>query len=205
MNECMEPEVQEMLPDLLHRTLDTPSRARVEAHLAGCAVCTEDLRVLRTVADAAVFAPAIDVDRIVRQIPPYKGVAPVAHAPARSRIVSWLVAASLLLVVGGGGSLLVVQQKDLGPRVVAASTPPVTTAPSAEQQVAVAPSAAAPASTASTAKPTHALAIAAGVDGLSDGDLRQLMNDMDSFDALPSAEPEPVIPVDGADNLNQGF
>src|SRR5437763_15666719 len=108
MNKCMEPEVQEMLPDLFHRTLDAPSGARVEAHLAGCAVCTEDLRVLRTVADAAVFAPAIDVDRIVRQIRPYKGVVPVAQVPARSRVVSWLLAASLLLVVGGGRLLLVV-------------------------------------------------------------------------------------------------
>src|SRR3954463_10498397 len=132
MNECMEPEVQEMLPDLLHRTLDARAKARVEAHLAGCEVCTEDLSVLRTVADAAVFAPSIDVDRIVRQIPPYKGIVPVAQAPARSRIVSWVVAASLLLVVAGGGSLLVVQQKDPGSRVVAANTPPVSTAPAAE-------------------------------------------------------------------------
>src|SRR3954466_6740 len=137
MNKCMEPEVQEMLPDLLHRTLDARSNARVEAHVAGCASCTEDLSALRIVADAAVFAPTIDVDRIVRQIPPYKGVIPVAQAPARSRIVSWLVAASFLLVVGGG-SLLVVQQKDLGPRVVAVKTPPVSTALSAEQEVAVA-------------------------------------------------------------------
>src|SRR3954465_14363247 len=118
MNECMQPEVQEMLPDLLHRTLDARAKARVEAHLAGCAVCAEDLSVLRTVADAAVFAPSVDVDRIVRHIPPCKGIVPVAQVPARSRIVSWLVAASLLLVVAGRGSLLRGAQKGFGTRRV---------------------------------------------------------------------------------------
>ena len=196
MNECIEPDLQEMLPDLLHRTLDARATARVETHLAGCASCTQELAVLRMVAEAAVFAPSVDVDRIVRQIPPYKSIAPVAQAPARTRIVSWLVAASLLVVAAGGGSLLMVQQKSPATRVAERSLPAVSvTVP--ETSVAMAP--------APVAQPAHALTIAAGVDGLSDGDLRQLMNDMDSFDALPSAEPEPVIPVDGSDNLNQGL
>jgi hypothetical protein len=49
----------------------------------------------------------------------------------------------------------------------------------------------------------HALAMATGVDGLSDNNLRQLMNDMDSFDALPTTEPEAVISVDNGDGLDQ--
>jgi hypothetical protein len=200
----MESELQEMLPDLLHRKLDARATARVEAHLAACATCTEELSVLRTVAEAAVFAPAIDIDRIVRQIPPYRGVTPVAEAPARSRIVSWLVAASLFVVVAGGGSLLMVQQKDSGSRITANALPPAVV-PSRDQSVAIAPAPGVAASATRSVQPTHALTIAAGVDGLSDGDLRQLMNDMDSFDALPAAEPGPVIPVDAADDLNQGL
>ncbi|MEA2765992.1 MAG: hypothetical protein QOK07_2396, partial [Gemmatimonadaceae bacterium] len=43
---------------------------------------------------------------------------------------------------------------------------------------------------------THALALAADVDGLSDGNLVQLMNDMNRFDALPATESDPVISVD---------
>jgi hypothetical protein len=39
------------------------------------------------------------------------------------------------------------------------------------------------------------------VDNLSDGNLVQLMNEMDRFDALPAAEPEPVISVDSGDSL----
>ena len=54
------------------------------------------------------------------------------------------------------------------------------------------------------ARPPHALALAAGVEDLSDNDLRQLMTDMNNFDALPSAEPEPVFAVETGDNP-QGF
>jgi hypothetical protein len=47
--------------------------------------------------------------------------------------------------------------------------------------------------------------MATGVDGLSDNNLRQLMNDMNSFDALPTTEPEPVISVDNGDGLDQSI
>jgi len=47
----------------------------------------------------------------------------------------------------------------------------------------------------------HSLALAAEADGLSDGGLVQLMNDMDTFDALPGSEPDPVISVDSGDSL----
>jgi hypothetical protein len=204
MNECIEPDLQEMLPDLLHRKLDARTQARVETHLAGCASCAEELGVLRTVAEAAIFAPAIDVDRIVRQIPPYKGVPAVVQTPARSRIVSWLVAASLLIVAAGGGSLLMVQQRAPS-RSVATTGGELAPVTVPQPSVAIAPTPDASTPRATSAAPAHALTIAAGVDGLSDGDLRQLMNDMDNFDALPSAEPEPVIPVDATDNLDQGL
>ncbi len=170
MNNCIERDIQEMLPDLLHGRLDTTARARVEAHLTTCSACAEDVEVLRAVKAAAVFIPAIDADRVVRQVRPYRTVVPAARAPSRSRAVSWLVAASLAIVVLGGGSVLMIQ-----PRGSVAPTPS-----------------------------NHSLAIATGVDGLSDTNLRQLMNDMSGFDALPAAEPEPVISVDNTDSLDQG-
>jgi anti-sigma factor RsiW len=203
MNKCIEVDIQEMLPDLLHGKLDASARARVEAHVASCEECTEELEVLRTVKSAAVFIPPIDVDRVVRQIPPYRLIVPAAQAPARTRVVSWLVAASLAVVVLGGGSLLMIQQKPLTQRLATShSTQSGATAP---DQVARggATSIATPSGTASAAPHTHSLAMATGVEGLSDNSLRQLMNDMDSFDALPTTEPEPVISVDSGDNLDQ--
>jgi anti-sigma factor RsiW len=197
----MEIETREMLPDLLHGKLDTSARARVEKHVAGCEECREELEVLRTVKAAAIFAPTIDVNRVVGHIAPYARIAPEVEAPARSRVVSWLVAASFLVVIAGGGSLLVVQQKDsVAPYATATTSPranvvstPVRVPSAGENDVA------------SVERPVvHTLALASGVETLSDNDLRQLMTDMDSFDALPNAEPEPVMNVDNGDNSDQG-
>ncbi|HEV2016777.1 MAG TPA: zf-HC2 domain-containing protein [Gemmatimonadaceae bacterium] len=206
MNRCTELDIKEMLPDLLHGKLDADARARVEAHVVSCEECTEEVEVLRTVKSVAVFIPAIDVDRVVRQIPPYRTIVPAAQAPARSRVVSWLVAASLVVVVLGGGSLLMIQmQPTLTPvATVDHSGLPDRASTQAEKPVGIAPIIA-PNGTGISAKPTtHALALATGVDGLSDNNLRQLMNDMNNFDALPATEPGPVISVDNGDGLDQG-
>jgi predicted anti-sigma-YlaC factor YlaD len=198
MNNCIELDIQEMLPDLLHGTLDATAKARVETHLARCAACAEDLEMLRTVKAAAVFIPAIDVNRVVGQIPPYRSIVPAAQAPARSRAVSWLVAASLAVVVLGGGSLLMIQPRPSVAPVasVGRTLPPVGASSEPGSSGGIAPVGATP--------PAHALAMATGVDGLSDTNLRQLMNDMNGFDALPAVEPEPVISVDNTDSLDQG-
>jgi anti-sigma factor RsiW len=203
MNKCTEVDVQEMLPDLLHGKLDARARARVEAHVATCEDCAEDMEVLRTVKSAAVFIPAIDVDRVVRQIPPYRVIRPAAQVPARSRVVSWLVAASLAVVVLGGGSLLMIQQKPLAQRVVISDGPDQRGAATRPLPKAVAGGGQKP--PVSLELRPHALAMATGVDGLSDNNLRQLMNDMDSFDALPTTEPEPVISVDNGDGVDQSI
>jgi hypothetical protein len=205
MNNCVERDIQEMLPDLLHGSLDAGARKRVEAHLAECEGCTEELGVLRTVATAVVFAPAIDVDRIVRQIPPYTMPTPAVEKPAPSRITAWLVAASLLVVAASGGSLLMGHRVNAGKQV--ALKPPVqyAPAPASRPDAPAVAMVASPSTSPASARPAHDLALAAGMDGLSDGDLRQLMDDMDSFDALPAAEPEPVISVDGSDNLDAGY
>ncbi len=200
MNKCIDTEIQEMLPDLLHGSLDGRERRRVEAHLATCESCREDLDVIRTVKGAAVFAPAIDVDRVVRQIPPYRMIVPGVEAPARSRMVSWLVAAAVILVFVGGGSLLISKQLKTTPAQVAStgSEPvkviPATTAKDSQPT---------PVTKVEAPAPAHprALALASDIDGLSDGNLVQLMNDMNQFDALPSTEPEPVIAVDSGDSL----
>jgi anti-sigma factor RsiW len=205
MNKCTELDIREMLPDLLHGTLEPEARARVEAHVASCVECAEELKVLLTVKSAAVFIPAIDVDSVVRQIPPYRSIVPVAQAPARSRVVSWLVAASLVVVVLGGGSLLMIQKT---PAVVPVASVDHS-APGRGSTQTVKPGPVAPLgpsndSAISTEPAPHALALATAVDGLSDNNLRQLMTDMNSFDALPATEPGPAISVDNSDSLDQG-
>ena len=201
MNNCTEIEIQEMLPDVLHGSLDGRERARLEAHLLTCESCRGDLDVLRAVKSAAIFAPAIDVDRVVRQIPPYGTILPGVEKPAQRRVVQWLVAAAVVVGIVGG-SLVVSKQFRTGQPPVAVIVPEsigIAKAPKVERNPLPVPS---PQVTevSATSRP-QALALSTDVDNLSDGNLVQLMNEMDKFDALPAAEPEPVISVDSGDSL----
>ena len=174
MSNCMEREIQEMLPDVLHGTIRPADRARIDAHLASCGPCREELDVLRAIHGAAVFTPSIDVESIVRQLPPYGIMVP---APVERRVrtpgMRWLAAAGFALIAFGAGSVLVNRDE------------PVT-------------------QTAAVAVPTsEALTLASGLDGLSDGELVQLMNEMNGFDALPASEPEAVFAVDASTSTEQ--
>lgn len=166
MNECMEREIQDLLPDVLHGTVGAAERTRVEAHLASCALCRRDLEVLRAVQSAAVFTPAIDVPGIVRRIPPHGITVPAVERPARSPVVKWLVAAALALVAIGGGSALLTHGDAIEQERIGAGAPAAS------------------------------LVLASGLDELSDRGLVQLMSEMSSFDALPANEPEPVFGED---------
>jgi hypothetical protein len=205
MNDCMNVEIQEMLPDLLHESLAASERTRIETHLASCAACVDELRVLQLVKSAAVFEPTIDAGSIVRQIPPYRTILPASQKPARSRMVTWLTAASVAVVVALVGGVMTLNHS-AGPAAVAAR-PVDTNAPSttrvAGTEVVVAPSAVTASNTGAAPSRAHALALAADVDGLSDGSLVQLMDDMTAFDGLPAAEPEPMLTVDSGDSSGQ--
>ena len=187
MNKCTNSEIQDLLPDLEHGKLSTAARQSVEAHLAGCESCREDLRIIRTVKSAAVFEPTINVDSVVRQIPPYRMPMPAAEAPARGRVVQWLVVAALGVLLIGGGTLLrdrqssadrVARTEQPSPTVIAETLSPLPAVPVA------------------TERHTPALSLAADVGELSDGNIQQLMDELDQFDALPTPEPEPVFAVD---------
>ena len=204
MNECANADIREMLPDLLHGNLPAAERNRVESHLAGCVECTGELGVLRKVKSAAVFAPAIDVNGIVRQIPPYQRITPVTERPAVKRGVMWLVAGALALVIGGGGSLLMQQRGSVVATAIAPDLPPATHAAPAPIAVPVTePVGSGESTVAQSNVRTHSLALATDVASLDDASLIQLMDDMDGFDGLPSAEPEPVLQVDSGEGLEQ--
>ena len=189
MNKCTNSEIQDLLPDLEHGKLSAAVRQMVEEHVAGCDSCREDLQIIRTVKGAAVFAPSIDAESIVRQIPPYRMPVPAKEAPARGRVVQWLVAAAVgVLLIGGGTLLKNRQQNQTGDRLVV--TPPSVIIPES-----VAPSNAATVATNVSEQP-RALALVADVGELTDGNLQQLMDEMVSFDALPNPEPEPLFAVD---------
>src|SRR6185503_20767170 len=70
MSDCLNVEMRELLPEYLNGTLAATRRAEVEAHLAGCAECADELTVLRLVREAyAAEAPAVNVNAIVAALP----------------------------------------------------------------------------------------------------------------------------------------
>lgn len=205
MNKCANSEIQELLPDLLHDSLSESERRRVEAHIAGCAACAEELEVLRAVKSAAVFVPVIDANRIAHQIPPYRTIAPVREQPSRTRTLTWLVAAGMLIVAATVGGVLKVRgttEVASAPKAQVATNnqlPPV-----ADTELASSSPATRTVPAALPAAPrTHSFALATDVDGLSDDNLMQLMDDMGTFEVLPAAEPEPVFAVDAGENSGQ--
>jgi hypothetical protein len=187
MNKCTNSEIQDLLPELEHGKLSAAMRQSVEEHIAGCESCREDLRVIRTVKSAAVFTPAINVESVVRQIPPYRMPVPAKEAPARRRVVQWLVAATVGVLLIGGGTLLKNRQSADNGVAVSEPSPPAMIGETLPAM---------PSVPVGTAAHTPALALVADVRELSDGNLQQLMDELDNMDALPNSEPEPVFAVD---------
>jgi hypothetical protein len=118
-------------------------------------------------------------------------------------MVSWLVAAGFAVAVIGGGALVVTNQSRPS-RSVASSASTTPSQPSQPETVTPADPIGTNAGTvADNSGQPHALALASAADlsDLSDGNLVQLMNDMNNFDALPGSEVEPVIAVDSSDSI----
>lgn len=204
MNDCPNADVRDLLPDLINDRLDEATRRMVEAHLAHCADCRDELAVLRDVRATMRHTPAVDVAGIVAALPAYR-------APARRSWVGWRIAAAITVVAAGASSLVVVRGGARAPTVdsvamtitkgsespVAVSTParsessavvPSVT-PAAPHSPAPAPAAGGQATTAAPRERELAMAGGALTD-LSDRELATLLKDIESMDALPSVDVE---------------
>lgn len=213
MYDCVNVEVRESLPDLLNGRLDEAARARVEAHLLGCADCAAELETLRAVRSAfgagGSGAAGIDIAGIVAALPRLAepgaanqgdGSRAPAVRPMR-RWVDWRVAAALTMITVGGLSVAVANRtaREPDPHVIGVDTPAVPAAPSA-----VSPSAPA-GSTEASAPPAAAhpaLTFGGGVRDLEADEIEALLAALDEIDSapvMPAAEPDrgPLIPIDG--------
>jgi anti-sigma factor RsiW len=213
MFDCANVEMRELLPELAAGTLDADARARVEAHVAGCAECASELETLRLVRASFTGAPVLDTRRIVAAIPrpPLQGSRPASPTPRVARWVDWRIAAALTMITVGGLSVAVTQRHrtdrrgpidsavvsdiDSAVRMTEAPTPP--SQPRASDTGRVRPPT-------GTTRPTQAASkaqLAFGRDDdLDDASLRELLAVLDEIDrgpVAPSAEPDPssVLPV----------
>ena len=194
MNDCQNVTMREALPELLHGQLADGERRLVEAHLVECAECTDELAILRAVL-ASAPTPSVDAGRIVAMIAPYRGAEVASTSttvvggvaaesqpdiiPLRPRGVRYarfsrlqLAAALALAAVGISTATVVARGRQHAPVASVAAH-------------------------ASAAAQDRGVALVATAD-LSDTQLATLINDMNSMQALPPAEPEPIAPaVDG--------
>lgn len=163
MRDCVNGEVRDRLPELVHERLSATERGAVLAHVSGCAECAAELALLHELRGALAVAPAVDVSRIMASLPPAPGAAvpvgdpkvvPIGAARRRAPAVRaswggrWRVAAAIATLMVGGTSvgILTRQRGDAG------VAPAVRTADGSSPRGAPAP--AAPAPVAGAAAPT---------------------------------------------------
>lgn len=200
MTECPNGDVRDALPDYMNERLDPERRREVESHLAGCAVCRDELSLLRALRATVRRAPAIDVEAIAASIPPYR-------APnGRTWATSGRIAAAIAAIAIGGTSIVLLREPPgttpvevtpsvaIAPTTTQHSTPPVVAAPATAEPPGVTRTA--PAPTAGSAGAVRELAIAGGsIADLSDRELSTFVEGIESLDGVPSAELETLEPV----------
>jgi anti-sigma factor RsiW len=223
MTECTNGELRDLLPELVNGRLDAETGQRVEAHLASCEVCADELVLLRSLRPALMRAPAIDAERIAAAVRA-QTAAGASSATTRAGIARrWKVAiaASALLAAGALGYVARVHRGPGTPEVAATPAPPggarkTGTPPQkapesahapipASPQVAVAPPhLTAPMPTAPTS--LASTAVLDNVSDLSDDEVRTLTASLDKLSAVPDADPSPGIDPLGAslDDLSVG-
>ena len=194
MSDCVNTEVRDALPDLLHGRLSALDTATMKAHVESCPDCRAELELLRAVNASAPIAPMLDYARIAASVPAYGGVA--VSAPSRTHVRSRfrniaLIAASAVVAFAGWS---LTRSSDYARSELSPSS------------VATAPAAASPSASVEATSPTvsnsavkgetqvASLSLVGSTQDLSDADLEQLMSDLDGLDVLPAAEPQSVTP-----------
>jgi anti-sigma factor RsiW len=173
MTDCPNVEIREWLPDYLSGTLASSRRVEVEAHVADCQDCQEELAVLRLVREAYAEAPAVNVGAIVGALP-RPSARPVIQPATRTwrRSHAFQIAAAVSFIALGGLSLTVARSFFNGTGAVGPIDSVVAV------QTATMASADAP-----------AISFAGGVSDLVDEDLEALLSALESIEALPVTEP----------------
>ena len=210
MTDCPNAEVRDLLPEYAHARLGAVDRARVEAHLAGCAECAAELSLIRAASRALGAAPRVDVARIVAALPAAPapetaGVTPLAPRRVRraapARWGSWRQAAAIAAVAVGAVGLAVVGRQtapsrpgELSP-IVSESLAPGSAVPTESVDVARGESTGAPSGEPAGEPRVVVSSLSGGLGDLSDDALRSLLGEIDDLSGAPGTEPAAVLPV----------
>ncbi len=231
MADCSNVEIREMLPERVGGALSAADTARVDAHLASCALCRSELALIQAARRVLRVSPAIDVARIASAVveattapsrPQLVGSA-MRAAPSpvwtRLRWVGWKAAAAIAVAAAGAGTFATWHSANEpvsapnGAEVAAraAQSPPTTSAAVVAHRdtaTAVIPAMTAAAPRARTA--VAELAIGGALSDLSDRDLETLLGDLGDQgavapDAASFEEPDVTEPSVGITAAWEGF
>ena len=187
--ECGNGDMRDQLPEYLNARLDAASRATIEAHLAACAACADELAFLQSARDS-FETPIADIAAGVRAS---QQVRVVRHEPTARwgawRVARWQIAAGVSFLLVGGVTLQLLRRGDAS----AAADRPMRDSVAAMVPSGVAPasSTALPAAETLAARTPTASAPARGaLSDLTDEQLQQLLDAIDGADFVPGVETE---------------
>jgi len=198
MNDCVNAEMRDQLPEVLHDRLPANVRADLVVHVAACADCREELELLRALrATLAARAPRVDVASIVSALP--KPPSQAARPKARRTWADWRIAAAITVLAVGGSSVALINRTPHPGRVDVAhpivdSTPTITAERTASSKT--------PSDTNQDREPSGGLGMSGRLDDLDDAQVEALINEIENMKAVPITEPEPVSMKVGLRNVS---
>ncbi|MEX1186974.1 MAG: zf-HC2 domain-containing protein [Gemmatimonadaceae bacterium] len=195
MNDCVNGEIRDVLPELVSGTLPAGEVARVQEHVRACAECAAEVELLRTARAAMRLAPAMDTARIAAAVQASTAQRLAARRAPATRVAR-IGSLSLVAVIGA-----------LGIWSLRGSSPATTEAPAAvavtapDQAGAIAPARAV--ESRGVGAPVQ-LALGGDMSQLGDDDLLALLSEVSALEAMPGEEPaslaiEPILPVEQED------
>ena len=199
MTDCLQNEIRDRLPEYVHGTLGAAERSRVEAHIAGCTACRDEVALVRVMSAAiARRAPAIDAPRIVaaaraaRAVPKTRPELAQMRPPVPQYV--WRAAAAVLfVVVGATGYYLGRARPENTSPVAVASNPTVNLSRPMPQSPTPVPHV----PTAPAAVPAAPVAVGlsfGGGDELTAAQANALIKDLEK--STPAIDPEPDAVID---------
>jgi hypothetical protein len=200
MNDCLNAEMRDRLPELLHDRLPANVRAELVAHVAACADCREELELLRALRSVlAAPAPRVDFTSIVRALP--KAPSQTLRPRSRRTWADWRIAAAItILAVGGSSVALINRTPDVGPVRINAASPIPDSAPTTTPAPTARPDA--PSDANQDSEPSGGLGMSGHLADLDDAQVQALINEIENMKAVPITEPEPVSMKVGLRNVS---
>lgn len=190
MNDCVNAEMRDRLPELLHDRLPANVRGELVAHVDACADCREELELLRALRSVlAPPVPRIDVGSIVSALP--KAPSQTLRPRSRRTWADWRIAAAIAVLAVGGSSVALINRTPHVVSVPIGAGSPTADSPSTPALVQTVR----PNTTSDTnqdSEPSGGLGMSGHLADLDDAQLQALINEIENMKAVPITEPEPV-------------